>query len=131
MSDYSKARGVHSIVTPSERADPLQAKNRSRLIAKLARLNHQKLLLERLNRVWVEQQQATLARLHRLEAQIDAIHAVTGIAMVPKQAPAPGPVSGASTLRSDSGASAPGSGHPGRGAGGPPPAGPPRRGRSR
>ena len=55
MSDYTKARGVHSIVTPSERADPLHGKNRSRLISKLARLNHQKLLLERLNRVWIEQ----------------------------------------------------------------------------
>ena len=80
MSDYSKARGLHTIVTPSERADPVHAKNRGRLISKLARLNHQKILLERLNRVWVEQQQTTLARLRRLQAQIDAIQSVTGIA---------------------------------------------------
>lgn len=81
MSDYSKARGMHNIITPSERADPLLAKNRGRLITKLARLNHQKLLLERLNRVWIEQQQTTLARLQRLNTQIDAINAVTGISM--------------------------------------------------
>ena len=87
MSDYTKARGVHSIVTPSERADPLNSKNRGRLISKLARLNHQKLLLERLNRVWVEQQQGTLSRLRRLQAQIDAIHEVTGIAMPSASAP--------------------------------------------
>lgn len=87
MSDYSKARGLHSIVTPSERADPLQPKNRSRLISKLARLNHQKLLLERLNRVWVEQQRSTLARLQRLDAQIDAIHAVTGVSIPPSSPP--------------------------------------------
>ena len=92
MSDYSKARGVHTIVTPSERADPVNAKNRGRLISKLARLNHQKLLLERLNRVWVEQQQATLSRLQRLQAQIDSIHQVTGIAApaeVPPRQPRP------------------------------------------
>ena len=87
MSDYSKARGLHSIVTPSERADPLQPNNRSRLISKLARLNHQKLLLERLNRVWVEQQRSTLARLQRLNAQIDAIHAVTGVSIPSNTAP--------------------------------------------
>lgn len=87
MSDYTKARGVHSIVTPSERADALNSKNRGRLISKLARLNHQKLLLERLNRVWVEQQQGTLSRLRRLQAQIDAIHDVTGIAMPSASAP--------------------------------------------
>ena len=87
MSDYTKARGVHSIVTPSERADPLHGKNRSRLISKLARLNHQKLLLERLNRVWIEQQQGTLSRLRRLQAQIDSIHEVTGIAMPSASAP--------------------------------------------
>ncbi len=87
MSDYSKARGVHSIVTPSERADALNSKNRGRLISKLARLNHQKLLLERLNRVWIEQQQGTLSRLRRLQAQIDAIHEVTGIAMPAASAP--------------------------------------------
>ena len=88
MSDYSKARGLHTIVTPSERADPVHAKNRGRLISKLARLNHQKILLERLNRVWVEQQQTTLARLQRLQAQIDAIQAVTGLA-APADKPAP------------------------------------------
>ncbi|MCG8592936.1 MAG: hypothetical protein MI785_00990 [Kiloniellales bacterium] len=87
MSDYSKARGVHSVVTMSERADPLQPKNRGRLIAKLARLNHQKLLLERLNRVWVEQQASTQARLRRLQAQIDAIHGVIGIARLPTAVP--------------------------------------------
>lgn len=87
MSDYSKARGVHSVVTMSERADPLQPKNRGRLIAKLARLNHQKMLLERLNRVWVEQQASTQARLQRLQAQIDAIHGVIGIAQL--RAPVP------------------------------------------
>ena len=80
MSDYSKARGLHTIITPSERADPVNNRNRGRLISKLARLNHQKMLLERLNRVWVEQQQSTLARLARLQTQIDAINAATGIA---------------------------------------------------
>ncbi|WP_119169332.1 hypothetical protein [Algihabitans albus] len=81
MNEYSKARGMHSIITPSERADPLLAKNRGRLITKLARLNHQKMLLERLNRVWIEQQQTTLSRLQRLNTQIEAIHAATGVSM--------------------------------------------------
>lgn len=86
MPDYTKPRGVHTIVTPRERADRLDPKNRGQLISKLARLNHQKLLLERLDRVWLEQRQTTLARLARLESQIRDIHDVIGLTYA--QAPA-------------------------------------------
>ena len=100
MSDYSKARGLHTIVTPSERADPVHGKNRGRLISKLARLNHQKMLLERLNRVWIEQQQTTLARLHRLQLQIDAIQAVTGMAGPAKPVPERPPATASKSRKS-------------------------------
>ena len=84
MTDYSKARGLHTLTTLRERADRLDPKNRGQLISKLARLNHQKLLLERLDRVWLEQRQTTQSRLARLEKQIRDVHEVIGLSYAPE-----------------------------------------------
>lgn len=86
----AKIKGCHDIRTLQARSDLTRAGSRQQVIAKLARLEHQKSLLQRQLKVWRQQQQKTEHRLGLVERQIaEAQAAASGAGRRPSAATAP------------------------------------------
>lgn len=71
-----KAKDCHDIRTLQARSGLSHGGSRQQAIAKLARLEHQKSLLERQLKTWRQQQQSTEHRLKLLERQIAEAEAI-------------------------------------------------------